>query len=82
MLNTVFVCDNPKCAYAIASDSLNVIQLRVLRQHTKTCPKCNQRTKWQEQVTLLDTKTTTKDLGGSNNESLKKNRQRNNQGSH
>ena len=65
---TVFECGNQKCAYAIAADGLNAIQLKALRMWAKTCPKCNQSTKWLEQLALLDTKTLpNKTDGGSIN---------------
>lgn len=64
---TVFECANIKCAYAIDSEGLNTLQLKVLRRGSKRCPKCNELTTWLEQTTLLNTKTlidTT--YGGSN----------------
>ena len=70
MPNTsVFECGNIKCAYAIDSEGLNTLQLKVLRNGTKRCPKCNEITKWLEQTTLLNTKTLiSKTYGGSNYE--------------
>lgn len=55
MPNTVFECATPKCAYAIDSEGLNKVQLEALRRWAKTCPRCNQRTKWQEKLPLLNT---------------------------
>lgn len=66
MPNGVFECGTPKCHESIAISGLNDIQLQVLRRWAKTCPRCNQRTKWQEKQTLLKTETT-KLIGGSKN---------------
>lgn len=63
MPSSVFECANPKCAYAIDTEGLNKIELETLRRWAKTCPKCQQRTKWQEKLPLLNTKTTN-NLGG------------------
>lgn len=38
MLETVFRCPNIKCAYAIASTSLNELQLKLLRRTAKNAP--------------------------------------------
>lgn len=62
MPNGLFECGNPKCSMSIAITGLNKIQLQVLRRWAKTCSRCNQRTKWQEKLPLLNTKTT--NLGG------------------
>lgn len=66
MPGSVFECATPKCAYAIDAEGLNKIQLEALRRWAKTCPRCNQRTKWQEKLPLLNTETT-KVIGGSKN---------------
>lgn len=66
MPNAVFECATPKCAYAIDSEGLNKIQLEALRRWAKTCPRCQQRTKWQEKLPLLNTETT-KIIGVSKN---------------
>lgn len=65
MATELFKCPTPKCAYAIASEGLNAIQLQVLRRWAKTCPRCGQRTKWQEKQTLLKTDTIKKFNGGT-----------------
>lgn len=39
-MTTVFICPVINCAYAIASDGLNKVQLQVLRRTRKTCPGC------------------------------------------
>lgn len=73
MPDAVFECGNPKCAYAIAVEGLNDIQLQVLRRWAKTCPQCQQRTKWQEKIPLINTKTIkSKTNGGSNDANLSK----------
>lgn len=71
---SVFECANIKCAYAIDSEGLNTLQLKVLRRGSKRCPKCNELTTWLEQTTLLNTKTLIdKTYGGSNYEKTTKN---------
>lgn len=66
MPESVFECGAVKCAYAIATASLNGVQLKALRMWNKTCPRCGERTMWQEKIPLLNTKTISNDLGGSN----------------
>lgn len=72
MPDGVFECGNIKCAETIAISGLNDIQLQVLRRWAKTCPRCQQRTKWQEKQPLLNTEKI-KVIGGSENASLSKN---------
>lgn len=68
MPSTQFVCDTPKCGYAIDADGLNAIQLKALRMWAKTCPRCSKSTKWQEQQSLFNINTTkSKTDGGSKN---------------
>lgn len=66
MPDGVFECATKKCGESIAITGLNKIQLEVLRRWAKTCPRCQQRTKWQEKIPLLNTETT-KVIGGSKN---------------
>lgn len=55
MPNGVFECATENCSESIAAEGLNKIQLEVLRRWAKTCPRCQQRTKWQEKLPLLNT---------------------------
>lgn len=71
MLDTFFECGTLNCTYAIASRGMNAVQLKALRNWSKSCPRCGKITKWLEQLPLLNTKTLSNlNLGGSNNESL------------
>lgn len=68
MTNSVFECANPKCGETLATEGLNNIQLQVLRRWAKTCPRCQQRTKWQEKLPLLNTEQQkSQSIGGSKN---------------
>jgi hypothetical protein len=52
---TVFACGNVlKCVNSIATDALNDIQLKALRQLPKTCDKCKKTSRWIEQQALFD----------------------------
>jgi len=76
MANTFFVCQNIKCAYAIASDGLNKVQLQVLRRTAKRCPGCGNLSRFHEQTSLpnIQTKTTTTNGGSSHESTTKKDR--------
>lgn len=67
-----FLCPNVKCAYAIDSERLNQVQLKVLRRTAKTCPKCGQRATFTEQTSLPNIQTKTTTNGGSSHESTTK----------
>lgn len=67
-----FRCANTNCAYAIASEGLNVVQLEVLRRWAKTCEKCGNRAKFIEQQALLNTQTKQTDGGSKHAESKKR----------
>lgn len=56
-MTTVFICPVINCAYAIASDGLNKVQLQVLRRTRKTCPGCGTLQQFQEQTTLPNIQT-------------------------
>lgn len=60
MPNDIFKCGNPKCNNSIASDGLNRVKLKALRQWAKYCTFCGQRTHWLEQSSLLNKQTSTK----------------------
>jgi len=79
MPETTFQCPNIKCAYAIASIGLNELQFKVLRRSAKTCPKCNNTARFNEQISLPNIHTNkTTSYGGNGNEALtKKSHQRN-----
>lgn len=64
-VETVFECGNDKCAYAIASNGLNELQLKALRRWKKTCPRCGKQTHWAEKIPLLNTETLAQANGGS-----------------
>lgn len=65
-MTTVFICPVINCAYAIASDGLNKVQLQVLRRTRKTCPGCGTLQQFQEQTTLPNIQTkTSKSYGGT-----------------
>lgn len=66
MPDGVFKCGNQKCTETIAISGLNDVQLEVLRRWAKTCPRCHQRTKWQETKPFLD-KQKQPIIGGSKN---------------
>lgn len=74
MLQTVFVCPAAKCAYAIAADTLNELQLKVLRRTRKNCPGCGTPQNFQEQATLpnIQIKTTTSYGGTGYEKTIKK----------
>lgn len=74
MPEVVFICPVINCAYAIASDGLNKVQLQVLRRTRKTCPGCGTLQQFQEQTTLpnIQTKTSTS-YGGTQYEKTIKN---------
>lgn len=76
---SVFECATPKCGETLATEGLNNIQLQVLRRWAKTCPRCHQRTKWQEKQSLLNTEQQKQaSIGGSKNaKSVKKHRKTN-----
>ncbi len=68
---TVFICPVTKCAYAIASDSLNELQLKMLRRTAKKCPGCDTLQRFTEQTILPNIQTkTTKSYGGTQHEDL------------
>ncbi len=68
MPEVVFICPVINCAYAIASDGLNKVQLQVLRRTRKTCPGCGTLQQFQEQTTLPNIQTKTSSLmEGQNN---------------
>lgn len=71
---TVFECGNAKCAYAIASEGLNRVQLLVLRRSAKTCPECGTMARFNEQTSLpnIQTKTSTS-YGGTQYEKTTQN---------
>lgn len=77
MIGTVFVCGNVlKCTNSIASDALNDIQLKALRQWPKTCEACKKPTKWIEQQALFDIPPTIPPIqrnGGRSNAKTNKN---------
>lgn len=75
--DTVFICPGNKCAYAIASTSLNELQLKMLRRTAKKCPGCGTLQRFMEQTSLPNIQTKNQSLmEGQNNEDLTKNRKR------
>lgn len=81
MPNGLFECGTANCSESIAAEGLNKIQLEVLRRWAKTCPRCHQRTKWQEKLPLLNTEQQKQvSIGGiTNAKSVKKTRKTNKQ---
>lgn len=73
---TVFICPVIKCAYAIASGSLNELQLKALRRTAKRCPGCDTMQRFMEQTSLpnIQIKTTTANGGSSHESTTKKDR--------
>lgn len=64
MNNTFFICPAVNCAYAIDSERLNQVQLKVLRRTAKRCPGCGNLAQFIEQTSLPNIQTKTKQTNG------------------
>lgn len=78
-MSSVLECATPKCSESIATEGMNKVKLEALRRWARTCPRCHQRTIWQEKLPLLNTEQQKQvSIGGSKNaKSVKNNRKTN-----